>query len=60
VECKPYENQIVPWIQKYVRRLGMNITGPAAQLLASEVGAATSLLRGEIEKSTSISANEWK
>lgn len=51
VECKPlYENQIVPWIQKYVRRLGMNITGPAAQLLASEVGAATSLLRGEIEK----------
>lgn len=51
VECKPlYENQIVPWIQKHVRRLGMSITGPAAQLLASEVGAATSMLRSEIEK----------
>jgi DNA polymerase III subunit delta len=51
VECKPlYENQIVPWIQKHVRRLGMSITGPAAQLLASEVGTATSMLRSEIEK----------
>ncbi|MCG3118776.1 MAG: putative protein YqeN [bacterium] len=51
VECKPlYENQIVPWIQKYVRRVGRSITGPAAQLLASEVGASTSLLRSEIEK----------
>jgi DNA polymerase-3 subunit delta len=51
VECKPlYENQIVPWIQKHVRSLGMSITGPAAQLLASEVGAATSMLRSEIEK----------
>jgi DNA polymerase-3 subunit delta len=51
VECKPlYENQIVPWIQKHVRRLGISITGPAAQLLASEVGAATSMLRSEIEK----------
>jgi DNA polymerase-3 subunit delta len=51
IECKPlYENQIVPWIQKHVRRLGMSITGPAAQLLASEVGAATSMLRSEMEK----------
>lgn len=51
VECKPlYENQIVPWIQKHVRRLGLSITGPAAQLLASEVGTATSMLRSEIEK----------
>jgi DNA polymerase-3 subunit delta len=51
VECKPlYENQVVPWIQKYVRRLGVSIAGPAAQLLASEVGASTSLLRSEIEK----------
>lgn len=51
VECKAlYENQIVPWIQKYVRRLSLGITGPAAQLLASEVGASTSLLRSEIEK----------
>jgi len=51
VECKAlYENQIVPWIQKYVRRLNLGITGPAAQLLASEVGASTSLLRSEIEK----------
>lgn len=51
VECKPlYENQIVPWIQKHVHRLGMTISGPAAQLLASEVGAATSMLRSEIEK----------
>jgi DNA polymerase-3 subunit delta len=51
VECKPlYENQVVPWIQKYVKRVGIKITGPAAQLLASEVGAATPLLRSEIEK----------
>ena len=51
VECKAlYENQIVPWIQKYVRRLNLGITGPAAQLLASEVGTSTSLLRSEIEK----------
>jgi len=51
VDCRAlYENQIVPWIQKYVRRLNMSITGPAAQLLASEVGASTSMLRGEIEK----------
>jgi DNA polymerase-3 subunit delta len=51
VECKAlYENQIVPWIQKYVRRLNRSITGPAAQLLASEVGTSTSLLRSEIEK----------
>jgi DNA polymerase-3 subunit delta len=51
VECRPlYENQIVPWIQKYVRRLGKSIAGPASQLLASEVGASTSMLRNEIEK----------
>ena len=51
VECKAlYENQVVPWIQKYLRRLNLGITGPAAQLLASAVGASTSLLRGEIEK----------
>jgi len=51
IECKAlYENQIVPWIQKYVRRLNLGITGPAAQLLASEVGASTALLRSEIEK----------
>jgi len=51
VECKAlYENQIVPWIQKYVRRLNRSISGPAAQLLASEVGTSTSLLRSEIEK----------
>lgn len=51
VECKAlYENQVVPWIQKYVRRLNLGITGPAAQLLASEVGTSTSLLRSEIEK----------
>jgi DNA polymerase-3 subunit delta len=51
VDCKPlYENQIMPWIQKYVRRLGLSITGPAAHLLASEVGASTSMLRSEIEK----------
>jgi DNA polymerase-3 subunit delta len=51
VECKPlYENQIVPWIQKHVRRLGMSISAPAAQLLASEVGASTSMLRSEIGK----------
>jgi DNA polymerase-3 subunit delta len=51
VECKPlYENQIMPWIQKHVRRLGLSITGPAAQWLASEVGASTSLLRSEIGK----------
>jgi DNA polymerase-3 subunit delta len=51
VECKLlYENQIIPWIQKYVRGLGLSITGPAAQWLASEVGTSTTLLRGEIEK----------
>jgi DNA polymerase-3 subunit delta len=51
VDCKPlYENQIVPWIQKYMRRLNRGITGPAAQLLASEVGTSTSMLRSEIEK----------
>lgn len=51
VDCRPlYENQIMPWIQKYVRRLGLSITGPAAQLLASEVGASISMLRSEIEK----------
>lgn len=51
VECKAlYENQIVPWIQKYLKRLNLGISGPAAQLLASEVGASTSLLRSEIEK----------
>ncbi|MDZ7310855.1 MAG: DNA polymerase III subunit delta [candidate division KSB1 bacterium] len=51
VECRPlYENQIVPWIQKYVRQLGNDITDTAAQLLASEIGASTSLLRSEIEK----------
>ncbi|MDZ7362739.1 MAG: DNA polymerase III subunit delta [candidate division KSB1 bacterium] len=51
IECKPlYENQIVPWIQKYVRRLNISISAPAAQWLASEVGASTSVLRSEIEK----------
>jgi DNA polymerase-3 subunit delta len=51
VDCKPlYENQIVPWVQKYVRRLNLSITAPAAQWLASEVGASTSVLRSEIEK----------
>jgi DNA polymerase-3 subunit delta len=51
IECKTlYENQIVPWIQKYVRRLKCSITGTAAQLLASEVGTSTSMLRSEIEK----------
>jgi DNA polymerase-3 subunit delta len=51
VDCKPlYENQIAPWIQKYVRRLNLSITAPAAQWLASEVGASTSVLRSEIEK----------
>jgi len=51
VECKSlYENQIVPWIQKYVKRLGLGMSGTAAQLLASEVGTATSLLRSELEK----------
>lgn len=51
VDCRTlYDNQVVPWIQKYVKRVGMEITGPAAQLLASEVGASTPLLRSEIEK----------
>jgi DNA polymerase-3 subunit delta len=51
VECRPlYENQIVPWIQQHAKRMGMRITGAAAQLLASEVGGSTTILRSEIEK----------
>jgi DNA polymerase-3 subunit delta len=51
VECRPlYENHVVPWIQKHIKRMGISMTGPAAQLLASEVGASIPLLRSEIEK----------
>jgi len=51
VECKPlYDNQIAPWIQDYVKRLGKQIAPEAAQFLAAEVGSSIHALKSEIEK----------
>jgi DNA polymerase-3 subunit delta len=51
VECKPlYDNQVVPWIQSYVLRLGREITPEAAHWLATEVGNSIHALRSELEK----------
>lgn len=51
VECRAlYDNQIVPWIQDYVKRLGRQIAPEAAQFLATEVGASIHALKSELEK----------
>jgi len=51
VECRPlYDNQIAPWIQEYVKRLGKQIAPEAAQFLATEVGNAIHALKSELEK----------
>lgn len=51
VECRPlYDNQIVPWIQDYVKRLGKQIAPEAAQFLATEVGGSIHALKSELEK----------
>ncbi len=51
VECRPlYDNQIAPWIQNYVAKLGREIAPEAAQWLATEAGNSTHALRSELEK----------
>lgn len=51
VECRPlYDNQVAPWIQDYVKRLGKHITPDAAQFLATEVGGSIHALKSELEK----------
>ncbi|MEK7727103.1 MAG: DNA polymerase III subunit delta [candidate division KSB1 bacterium] len=51
VECRPlYDNQIAPWIQDYVKRLGKQIAPEAAQFLATEVGGSIHALKSELEK----------
>ncbi len=51
IECRPlYDNQIAPWIQDYVKRLGNQIAPEAAQFLATEVGSSIHALKSELEK----------
>jgi DNA polymerase-3 subunit delta len=51
IECRAlYDNQIAPWIQEYVKRLGKHIAPEAAQFLATEVGGSIHALKSELEK----------
>ncbi len=51
VECRSlYDNQVAPWIQDYVKRLGQHIAPDAAQFLATEVGGSIHALKSELEK----------
>lgn len=51
VECRAlYDNQIAPWIQDYVKRLGKQIAPEAALFLATEVGGSIHALKSELEK----------
>jgi DNA polymerase III subunit delta len=47
---KLYDNQLIPFIEAYLRKRQVNIEGKAAQIIADSVGADLNRLTGELDK----------
>src|SRR5574344_23689 len=47
---KLYDNQLIPFIESYLKKRQVNIEGKAAQIVADSVGADLNRLTGELDK----------